>query len=181
MRSCLFGVCALLLVSSLTFAGPILIVNPGFETGDFTGWTRSGDLGFTWVSSGGAHSGTYKAEFGPVGSLGYIAQNIATTPGEAYDVTFWLRGTYTPNQVELDWGGAVAASWTNVNLPGWTVFSSSGLGASSSLTELKLGFRNDPDYLYVDDIAVNPTIPEPSTALLFAAGAAVLALRRWLF
>ena len=173
--------CVLLLVASLAFAGPILIVNPGFETGDFTGWTRTGELGFTSVTTTYAHSGTHSASFGPVGSLGYIAQMIATTPGEAYDVSFLVHGSGTPNQIQLDWGGAEAATWTNVNAPSWTLFGWDGLVASSSTTELKLGFRNDPSFLYVDDIEVNTAIPEPSTVLLVAAGAALLALRRWLF
>jgi hypothetical protein len=41
----------ILLAASLAVAGPIPVVNPGFETGDFSGWTRSGNLGFTVVTS----------------------------------------------------------------------------------------------------------------------------------
>src|SRR5439155_8973507 len=32
-------------------ANSCLVVNPGFETGDFTGWTQGGDTGFTTVST----------------------------------------------------------------------------------------------------------------------------------
>ena len=33
-----------------------LVTNCGFETGDFTGWTQSGNTGFTGVSSFSLHS-----------------------------------------------------------------------------------------------------------------------------
>jgi PEP-CTERM motif len=53
-----------------------LMVNCGFETGNFSGWTQSGNLGFTSVSTGYAFSGTYGAQLGPVGSDGYLTQNV---------------------------------------------------------------------------------------------------------
>src|SRR5258707_4542450 len=42
-----------------------LVVNCGFETGDFTGWTRSGDQGFTSIDTVSAHSGTYGLDTRP--------------------------------------------------------------------------------------------------------------------
>lgn len=180
MRSLFLCVCAVLMAGSLGLAGPITLTNPGFETGDFTGWTRSGNLGATSVNSSGPHSGTYQAALGPVGSLGYIAQDIATTAGSAYDVTFYLYGSGTPNQLDLYWDGGLAASWVNVSIPSWTIFGWSNLVASSGSTELKFGFRNDPSYLHLDDIAVDETgaVPEPSTLWLCGAGALLLLARR---
>ena len=68
-----------------------LVLNGDFEIGNFTSWTQSGNLSFTGVGSGNAHSGTYAAYFGPVGSLGFISQNLTTVPGGTYDLTFWLK------------------------------------------------------------------------------------------
>ena len=41
-----------------------LVVNGGFETGDFTGWTLNGHNTLNFVSSENPHSGTYSAQAG---------------------------------------------------------------------------------------------------------------------
>lgn len=55
-----------------------LVFNCGFENGNFSGWTRSGNLGFTGVTSSAPYvnSGTYGAFLGPVGSDGGLSQSI---------------------------------------------------------------------------------------------------------
>jgi hypothetical protein len=67
-----------------------LVVNCGFETGDFTGWTRSGDPTYTNIDTPSAHSATYGLDIGPVNDLGFIAQNLATTSGATYSLCYWL-------------------------------------------------------------------------------------------
>jgi hypothetical protein len=64
-------------------AHAVLVTNDGLETGDFTGWTQSGNTSFTSVDLGLGHSGSYGAKFGPAG-IGTISQNIITTPGQTY-------------------------------------------------------------------------------------------------
>src|SRR5207248_5370847 len=69
-----------------------IVANCGFETGTFASWTQSGNTGFAGVSGGGVeNSGDFGAFFGPVGSLGFITQNLPTTAGGTYDLEFWLR------------------------------------------------------------------------------------------
>ena len=58
-------VLSLVLVVTAGLASANLITNPGFETGDFTGWTPSGSLA---VNNFNPHSGTFAAQFF-VGSL----------------------------------------------------------------------------------------------------------------
>ena len=68
------------LASAALSARANLVTNPGFETGDFTGWTQWGDTSFTGVSSSvPIHSGNFAAYFGPTSTDGGIDQNIAGT------------------------------------------------------------------------------------------------------
>jgi len=69
---------ALCAVASPAFAN--LVANPGFETGDFAGWTQSGDTSFSGVD-GNPQSGTFAAFFGPIGGNGFISQDLATMAG----------------------------------------------------------------------------------------------------
>ena len=55
-----------------------LITNDGFETGDFTGWTQSGNTGDMSVCPGCGHSGNYGARLAAVGSEGFITQSLTT-------------------------------------------------------------------------------------------------------
>src|SRR5262245_46093102 len=74
-----------------------LIVNGGFETGDFTGWTLSRNTTLFGVDHD-AHSGNWAAFFGAVGSPTYLMQQtITTTPGATYTLDFWLKNDSGPS------------------------------------------------------------------------------------
>lgn len=129
--------------------------NSGFETGDFSGWTQSGNLGFTSVS-GNPHTGSFAAWFGPIGSLGFISQNISTTPGHVYTVSFWLQNlSFGPNEYTVSWNGVTLTDVSNVAPFGYTQFVFPGLLASNgTTTALRFGFRQDPSYFNFDDVEV---------------------------
>src|SRR5262249_31970278 len=136
-----------------------LVANCGFETGDFTDWTLSGDQSFMEVLPGG-YSGCYAAFLGPTGDLGFLAQDLPTAAGESYDLSFWLRNMGTPNRFQVLWNGAFVYHCDNCpNFP-LTQFRFTGLIATDESTELKFGFYNPPDFFLFDDVvvAVSPTL-----------------------
>ena len=87
-----------------------LVQNCGFETGSFSSWTQTDATSGSdiRVFNAGAYSGTYLAGFGATQSeFDTISQNIATTPGSTYSLTFYLQGSGSGNNSEFiaQWGG----------------------------------------------------------------------------
>src|SRR4051812_22535412 len=70
-----------------------LVVNGGFETGDFTGWIQSGDTVSTKVNTFIPHTGNFSVQAGPATSLGFLSQTLPTTPGTNYTISFWPFNT----------------------------------------------------------------------------------------
>lgn len=140
-----------------------LLRNGSFEFGDFTGWNRSGNSGSTSVSTDKlyASSGYYGAKFGPIASLGFISQNVATVPGQTYLVgfTLYVQDAFTNAEVKVIWDGAVLMDITNLGVLGQVPFEFP-VTATGTNAVLQFGFRNDPEYFGFDDVFVSP-IPAP--------------------
>jgi hypothetical protein len=169
-----------------TPAAAQIVVNGGFETGDFTGWTQTGDLSFSGVYSEAPipQSGTFGASFGSVGMTGGITQSLATVAGTTYAVDFWLQseedanGVTAPNSFEFMWDGMSVMSLINSPVFDYThyVFS---LKATAAATDIAFNFKNDPAFWDLDNVAaVAAPVPEPETWALFGLGLAALAARR---
>lgn len=149
-----------------------LVLNCGFETGDFSDWIHGGNTGATGVAGGVyAHSGSYGAYLGPVGSDGTLTQTLATTAG-TYQLQFWLYSDGgTPNDFSAIVNGVTLFTMTNIPSQAYTeyTFDFTATGAST----LEFTFRNDPSYLGLDDISVvqvGSATPEPSSMLLMVTG-----------
>lgn len=138
--------------------GQPLVQNGGFETGNFTGWTQSGNTAYTTVATGNAtfdHSGVHGAQLGPSGTPGYLSQTITTAAGQNYLLSFWLRNAdgKVPDWFQVQWNGGTVfqqpdfttTTWTNVQLL---------VTANSGASVLLFGFQDDPNYLALDDVSL---------------------------
>ena len=161
-----------------------LVTNGGFETGNTSGWTQGGNLGFTGVATIGApittYDGTYSFFAGPVGSIGSLSQILSTVAGQAYTFSFaWAHGGGTPNSFSVNIG-SFSQAYTNfpTNFP-WTLVTG-GFTATSASTALTFTFQHNPDYWYIDNVSVQGAVPEPATwaMLILGFGAIGAGMRR---
>ena len=191
---------------SAAFGGNI-VLNPGFETGDFTSWTV---LNVGWGINGTSHTGNFAAVTGCAndpcingtsGQIASISQVLTTTPSGIYTLSFWFNpGSSSTNftgtiELEAFWGGtpvidlvlvgtggiAATPAILTPTTPGfgYNQYTVTGLVAGGSSTTLEFRGRQDPGNLFLDDISVNAggSAPEPGTMLLGACG--LLGLGLW--
>jgi len=184
MRLIKLGLIAVLIAAaSAAFAGPNLVVNGGFETGDFTGWTLSGspfEPSVSFVTGPfyiwAPEAGNYFFSMGNVGTDGIISQSIATNPGDVYNVSYYFGSDGdTPNDFSSYFAGQTLYSAVNIPAQPYT-FYSFDVTATTASSLLQFNERDDPAYMALDTISVTditPTgTPEPgSLALLLGAGA----------
>ncbi len=180
-----------ILVLSLARRADAQVVNGGFETGDFTGWTvndTTGPLGtgFTNVNSFPdtiiSHSGNYHANLGAEGGFGTLSQNVATVAGDNYQLTFWMANDSSALTEEFNafWNGNEILNLVQQPIQNYTQYSFT-VSATSSSTPLEFQYRNDDDFFRLDDVSATVvSVPEPTTVslLLLAAAAAVPVLRK---
>ncbi len=87
---------------------------------------------------------------------------------QLYRLSFWLENLAagdTPNRFLVQWNTNTAATniifnKTNLAVLAWTNIQFT-VAATTNQTLLQFGFRNDQDYLFLDDVSVLP-IPAPS-------------------
>ena len=180
---------SLLMVAPSAHAGPI--INGGFETGGFDGWsTDLASAGSLLFVGGHSHSGADAAWFGALGNGDdSLSQTFGTLAGGSYTVSFWLShgATNTANDFSVWWDATPllrlnkAAKFRHRQYT-FTVT------ADDDLTTLRFYGRERVDYYYLDDVSVTyltaalgapiPTpTPEPATITLLLGGLVALAGR----
>jgi len=189
-----FLIAAALIANDQARAG--IVVNGGFETGDFTGWDTSS--GFTsMVDDGSAtglspHTGTYFAALWDQPPGESLSQTIATAAGTRYSFSFWLglhSGGKTPSySFQANWDGGVLLSMNSATDASKADFDyrqfSYTVTATSASTTISFTNVNVPFSWTLDDVDVTAlpvtTVPEIGTIGSAAVGGllGLAALRR---
>ena len=151
--------------------GQPIVQNGGFETGDFSFWTLTGDpSGSSSLVDDGSdfitpYDGTYAAALSEFGSVADLSQTLPTLAGKPYLLSFWLEnvdvfgfGTI-PNEFLVSWNGTAISSQFNQPAYDWTYFQFVVV-ATTNNTVLQFGFRNDNAAFGLDDVSVTP-LPVP--------------------
>ena len=177
-------------VTATVVISPSLVLNGGFETGDFTAWTLNDNgSGQNFIDNGtyiASHSGSYCAALGQNGSNANLTQTLLTQPGQMYLLSFWLdnptAGYSFPSggteRFKANWNTNATSTNTlySISNPaafGWTS-QSFVVTATGTNTILQFSVRNDPNIFGLDDITVTPGYPPaisvPPTNLTLLAG-----------
>jgi hypothetical protein len=165
------------LALTITSASANLVTNSGFETGDFTGWSAGG---FTGVDMSSAYAGDYGAYLGTTEVPSFISQDLTTTPGSIYDLSFFLQGFETKNTshtnvvsgfestFQVFWNGVMVLNLVNPDPFQYTQFNLTGLAATGAATNLQFVYSGGGLFFNLDNVAVNAAItavPESLSSL----------------
>ncbi len=193
-------VCALVgSFASLDCRGATL-VNPDFETGDFTGWTAPGGFRI----GGGADNHTPAGDSGAVfdafthTGLGFyvLHQELAAVEGQLWEVSAWIRSVNFDGST-LAWLEVQFWDGTDTFIPGSQVqsgpvnsdqpFTQYTLSATAPENTAKISVRgvvqvqsapSDTNFPIFDDFSAQAVVPEPSSMALLLCGSVLIAAAR---
>jgi hypothetical protein len=176
----------LLLVATGPAQAQELVVNGGFETGNFQGWTQGGNTGATGVGTADdgvlVHSGQFAAFLGPVDSHGTLSQVVPTVAGTTYTLAYWLANDGgTPSFFSAALNGTMIAGSVLNNPDAFNYREYSFDFTAAGPTTLQFEFQQIPAFFYLDDVSVAPVspVPEPASLTLFGLGLVPLAGYAW--
>ena len=160
-----------------------LIQNCGFETGNFSSWTLTGNTtepgSQTNVNTFAPHSGTYAAEMGPYNpnidfhnppplyDPGYsetISQTVHDLPGHTGSISFWLEDETSDDGTGVPYTGYSfftasinGTQFVNLTSPVAQLgqyFLYSTTFTTTGTDTLSFTMQNDPSYFDLDDVSL---------------------------
>lgn len=172
-----------------------LVLNPGFETGDFTDWTVTGD-GIS-IDTVFPNTGCCDAAFSATTTdpnAGVLSQTLSTSPGQVYTLSFALldEAGFSGNSLTVQFGGFSATITGDMaappgdlpslytaetfTVPGADIVGGSTVLAFKGLSDPISGINWNLDDASVTAVAT----PELSTWALLVVAFACLGIRRQL-
>ena len=140
------------------------MVNGGFESGNFSGWTLSGNSSGNQIYiaptafPGEVHTGSYSAGLGSMNRTdGILTQNIATTAGQHYTLSFWIEsdnnGSTPINHFAAEWNGQTLMAVTDAPNSGYQLYTFDVVGINGN-SVLEFDGYNHPDAWRLDDVTL---------------------------
>nr|WP_320190920.1 PEP-CTERM sorting domain-containing protein [uncultured Desulfobacter sp.] len=166
-------ICGFLFFFTTAATASQLIVNSGFETGDFTGWNVHSPPVFDGsITTADAHSGTYSLAMGAVDWIDQAFASVATTG----DLSFWVKGTgfSGPSNITVLYSDTTSDDLTiggsAISTTEWRQFTIN-IDNTKLVNKITVSVGESEDILF-DDFSLEGqnAVPEPATILFFGLG-----------